>query len=81
MAQLVKYPTSAQVIISQLVGLSPASGSGLTGQSLEPASESVSPSLSPLPPLIFLLSFSVSLSLSHEHLKKNNRVRVLFLSP
>ena len=46
MAQSVKRPTSAEVMISQLVGWSPASGSVLTAQSLEPASGSVSPSLS-----------------------------------
>ena len=34
--QSVERPTSAQVTISRLVGLSPASGSGLTAQSLEP---------------------------------------------
>ena len=46
MAQLVKRPTSAQVMISQLVSLSPMLGSVLPAQSLEPASDSVSPSLS-----------------------------------
>ena len=44
-AQLVKRPTSAQVTISQSVGSSPTSGSVLTAQSLEPVSDSVSPSL------------------------------------
>ena len=44
--QLVKRLTSAQVMISQLVSLSPASGSALTPQNLEPALDSVSPSLS-----------------------------------
>ena len=52
-AQLVKYPTSAQVMISQLVGLCSASGSVLTAQSLKPASDSASPSLS-APPLLAL---------------------------
>ena len=52
-AQLVKQLTSAQVMISQSVGSSPASGSGLMAQSLEPASDSVSPSLS-APPLLVL---------------------------
>ena len=47
MAQSVGRPASAQVMISQFVGLSPALGSVLTAQSLEPASDSVSPSLSP----------------------------------
>ena len=45
--------TSAQVMISQSVSLSPASGSVLTAQSLEPATDSVSPSLS-APPLLVL---------------------------
>ena len=51
--QLVKRPTSAQVMISQFVGSSPASGSVLMARSLEPASDSVSPSLS-APPLLML---------------------------
>ena len=38
----------AQIMISQFVSSSPASGSVLTAQSLKPASDSVSPSL-PLP--------------------------------
>ena len=36
-AQLVERLTSAQVMISRFVGSSPASGSVLTAQSLEPA--------------------------------------------
>ena len=44
-AQSVKRPTSAQVMISWSVSSSPASGSVLTAQSLEPVSDSVSPSL------------------------------------
>ena len=57
-AQSVKLPTSAQVMLSWFVSSSPASGSVLTAQSLEPASDSMSPSLSlPLP-----CSHSVSLS-------------------
>ena len=48
-AQSVERPTSAQVTISRFVGLSPAPGSVLTVQSLEPASDSVSPSLSAPP--------------------------------
>ena len=57
-AQLVKCPTPAQVLISQLVGSSPASGSVLMPRSLQPASDSVSPSLSlpPHPPLMLCLS-------------------------
>ena len=68
MAQSVKRPTSAQVTISRFVGSSPASSSVLTAQSLETASDSVSPSLS------LSLSAFVSLSLSkiNKHLKKKN---------
>ena len=44
-AQSVKRPTSAQVMILRSVSLSPASGSGLMARSLEPVSDSVSPSL------------------------------------
>ena len=50
MAQSVKCPTSAQVMISQFVSFSPTPGSVLTAQSLEPASDSVSPSISLLLP-------------------------------
>ena len=57
-AQSVGCPTLAQVMISQSVSSSPASGSVLTAQSLEPVSESVSPSLS-APPL-FMLCLSLS---------------------
>ena len=45
-AQSVKRPTSAQVIISQSLSSSPVSGSVLSVQSLELALYSVSPSLS-----------------------------------
>ena len=51
-AQSVKRPTSAQVMISQLVGSSPTSGSVLTARSMEPASDSVSPPLSSPSPLL-----------------------------
>ena len=57
-AQSVKLPTSAQVTISRSESLSPASGSGLMAQSLEPASDSVSPSLSALPRFMLCLSLS-----------------------
>ena len=53
-AQSVKCATSAQVMISQSVSSSPASGSVLTAQSLEPASDSVSPSLCPSPIMLCL---------------------------
>ena len=58
-AQSVERPTSAQVMISQLVSLSPASGSVLPARSLEPASDSVSPSLSAPLPLMLCLSLSL----------------------
>ena len=54
-AQSVKPPTSAQVTISRSVSSSPASGSGLMAQNLEPASDSVSPSLSAPPPFMLCL--------------------------
>ena len=53
-AQSVERPTSAQVMMSPSVGSSPASGSVLTAQSLEPASDASS--LSVLPPLALSLS-------------------------
>ena len=58
MAQSVERPTSAQVMILWSVVSSPASGSVLTAQSLEPVSDSVSPSLSAPLPLVFCLSVS-----------------------
>ena len=58
-ARSVKRPTSAQVMISRSVSSSPASGSVLAAQSLEPASDSVSPSLS-APPL-FMCCLTLSL--------------------
>ena len=60
MAQSVEHPTSAQVTIPQLVSSSPASGSVLTAQGLELASDSVTPSLSAPPSLMFCLSVSLS---------------------
>ena len=54
-AQSVERPTSAQVMISRLMSSSPASGSVLTAQSLGPASDSVSPSLSAPTPLMLCL--------------------------
>ena len=58
-AQSVERLTLARVMISRFAGSSPATGSVLTTQSLEPASDSVPSSLSlPLP-----CSHSVSVSL------------------
>ena len=62
-AQWVDRPTSAQVMISRFVSLSPALGSVLTAQSLEPASGSVSPSLS----VPSLLELCLSLSNINKH--------------
>ena len=61
-AQLVRQPTLAQVMMSQLVGWSPALGSVLTAQSLAPASDIVSLPLSTPP----LLKLCVSLSLNNK---------------
>ena len=47
MAQSVESPALAEVMILQSVSSSPTSGSVLTAQSLEPASDSVSLSLCP----------------------------------
>ena len=60
MAQLVERLTAAQVVISRLLSWSPVSGSVLTAQSLEPASESVSPPL--FLPLLRLCACSLSLT-------------------
>ena len=60
-AQLVEYPTLAQVMISRLVGSSPSLGSVLTAGSLEPASDSGAPSLCPSPTRVRSLSLSLSL--------------------
>ena len=67
MAQLVELPTSAQVMISHSVSSSPASGFVLTALSLEPASDSVSSSLSDPPQLMLSRSLSLSLSLKNKH--------------
>ena len=54
-AQSVERPTSAQVMISRSGSSSPVWGSVLTAQSLEPASDSASPSLSDPPPFMLCL--------------------------
>ena len=59
-AQLVAHPTSAQVMISRFVSSSPASGSVLTAQSLELASDSVSLHLL-APPLLVSVSLCLSI--------------------
>ena len=60
-AQSVERLTLARVVISQFVGLGPTSGSVLTAQSLEPALDSVSPSLSA--PSLLTLCLSLSLKI------------------
>ena len=61
-AQSVEGPTWAQVMVSWCMGSSPVSGSVLTAQSLEPVSDSVSPSLA----LTLPCSCSVSLCLKNK---------------
>ena len=56
-AQSVKHPTTAQVMILWCVSLSPSSGSVLTARSMETALDSVSPSLSAPPTHAHSLSF------------------------
>ena len=58
-AQSVERLASAQVMISRSVSSSPVSGSVLTAQSLEPASDSGSPSLSAPPLLVLCLLLSL----------------------
>ena len=60
MAQWVGHLTSAQVMITQSMSLSPALDSALTAQSLEATSDSVSLSLCPYP--------THTLSLSQKHI-------------
>ena len=70
-AQSAQRPTSAQVTISQLVSSSPASGSVLTAQNLEPALDSVSPSVSlPLPHSCYV---SLCVSKISKHRKKKKK--------
>ena len=65
-AQSDKRLTSAQVMVSLFMGSSPMSGSVLTAQSLEPAWDSVPPSLS-VPPR---LTLALSLCLPKINIKK-----------
>ena len=69
MAQSVEHATSAQVMISELVSLSPVWGSVLTAQSLEPASDSVTPSLSLCPSPAHVLALSLKNKLKHKKFK------------
>ena len=81
MAQLVKCLTLAQVMISWFMSLSRASGSVLTAQSLEPASDSVSLSL-PLPHSCSVsVSLSLSLSLKNKWMLKKDLSRYKIIIP
>ena len=62
-AQSVKHPTSAQVVISWFVGSSPTSGSVLTARNLEPTSDSVSPLLSVPHPHSLTLALSQKMNI------------------
>ena len=70
-AQSLKWPTLAQVMISPFMSSSPTSGSVLTAQSLEPALESVSPSLS----VPSLLNLCLSVSQKWINVKKTIKIR------
>ena len=72
MARSVKRPTSAQVMVSWFVGSSPASGSVLTAQRLEPALDSLSPSLS----LCLSPAHALSLSLTKKKKKKKKKKNI-----
>ena len=62
-AQSGEHPTSAQVMILRSMSSSPVLGSLLTAQRLEPATDSVSPSLSAPPPF----SLCLCVSKIHKH--------------
>ena len=70
---MVKRPTSAQVMISWFVGSSSTADSLLTAQSLEPVSDSRSPSLSASP--LFTLCLSLSLKKINMLKKKKRKWR------
>ena len=77
MAQSVEHPTSAQVMISRFVGSSPVSGSVLTAQSPEPASDSVSPSLSSTPLLALCLCLSQEMNKHQKYVYTKKRALIL----
>ena len=75
MSQLFKQLTSAQDMVSQFMSWSPISGPALTAQSLEPASDSVSP-LSALPQLtLCLYLFQKYINVNKKFLKKRRKRR------
>ena len=78
MALPVERPTLAQVMISQLMSSSPASDSVLTARSLEPALDSVSPSLSAPNPLAFCLR--VSHKINELKKKRNQSLKTMLIN-
>ena len=74
-AQSVRCPTLAQVMNSQFVSSSPTSDSMLTAQSLDLASDSVSPSLCPSAACALSVSLSLSLKINKYLKKKKNICR------
>ena len=67
---IVEHLTSAQVMISRFMGSSPTFSSVLTAQSMQPASDSVSPSLSAPPPLVCALSLKMNIPKRKESKKE-----------
>ena len=63
----------AQVMISLFVGSSPASGSVLTAQGLEPASDSCLPLFAPPPLGLFFVSLSLSKINKHKKKKRKDK--------
>ena len=77
--RLFERPTSAQVMISRFVGLSPVSGSVLRAPSLELASESVSLFYSTPPLLMLVLSLSLSkINITLKKFKTKKNVKRLY---
>ena len=76
MPQSVERPTSAQVMILRSVSVSssPALGSVLTAQSLEPILDSVSPSLSAPALLMFCLSVKNKININQNFFNENSPV-------
>ena len=74
MAQSVRRPTLAQVMISQFVSSRPVWSSVLTAQTLELSSDSVSPLLSL--PLLRMCSLSLSEIDKHQKIKINSSVKI-----
>ena len=76
--QLVKHLTLAQVMILWTMSSSPATDFVLTAQSLEPASDSVAPSL--FSPLVLAFCFTVSLCFKNKFKKTLYNVAQIYCS-